>query len=104
MHLVDDQPARIETPCIVLPSIRLRIDDRGVAMRPVRLKTRGRIGIRGLVAIEPQSIARPGARVCDNAAEVTVSLAFERVINTVDDDADRAVRRSPDAKVRSARS
>ena len=79
------------------PCERPRIDDDGLAMRPVRLIARSRIGIVALG--EAKSIASAGARAFDRLREVAVLFAIERDRVAVDHDGDGFMRRRPHAKV-----
>jgi hypothetical protein len=71
---------------------------------PIRLKAGGRIGIGRLGVAHTKPIAGPGASGRDEAAKVTIRVAIERMIATVDHNADGAVIGSPDAEVNAGRS
>ena len=73
-------------------------------MRPVGLKARGRIGIGGFIAVQTKSIASPGTRGCDDSAKMAIGLAIEGMIRAINHDADRGMRRRPDAKIGPGRS
>src|SRR5581483_6451756 len=81
VHFVND--AAIDARISLAPSIRIRIDDFGGAVRTFRLESRRRIG-KYVAAIEPKSIARSCARTAHDAAKVAVAIAIERVIAIVD--------------------
>ena len=99
MHLVDDKVSLVDaTPLLAAPSIRTRIDDHGIAMRPIRLKSRGRIGIGFVAAIDAKPVTRASADTFDEPLKISAILGLQWIVDAVDDDADLAMRGRPHAE------